>query len=89
MEDLPVRGFCTYTEQDHGYHNTSHNCRCVAVARRRLVRPRTLVLVLVSEFFAERRAAELELHRFLAPGPFAALLAVVRAVAMLNGEPTQ
>jgi len=25
----------------------------------------------------------------VAPGPFAALLAVVRAVAVLNGEPTQ
>lgn len=34
-----------HMEQGHGYHHPSDHHRCAAVTRRRLVRPRTLVLV--------------------------------------------
>ena len=34
-----------HLEEEYGYHGTSDNHRCAAVPRRRLVRPRALVLV--------------------------------------------
>lgn len=43
---LPVRGFFTKpVEEEYGHHDTSDHHRCAAVARRRVVRPRALVLV--------------------------------------------
>jgi hypothetical protein len=52
-------------EEEYGYHDTAYHHRCAAIARRRLVRPRSLVLV--SEVFLAKRddATESELHRFL------------------------
>ena len=47
---LPVRGLLqNHMEEEYVYHDTSDHHRCAAVARRRLVRPRALVLV--SEVF--------------------------------------
>jgi hypothetical protein len=37
--------FAKHLEEEYGYHDTSDNHRCAAVTRRRLVRPRALVLV--------------------------------------------
>jgi hypothetical protein len=53
-------------EEEYGYHDTSDHHRCAAVARRRVVRPRALVLVGEVFFLAKRHGAtESELHRFL------------------------
>jgi hypothetical protein len=47
---LPVRGLLqNHMEAEYGYHDTSDHHRCAAGARRRVVRPRALVLV--SEVF--------------------------------------
>src|SRR6478672_3369700 len=50
---LPVRGFLqNRLEEEYGYHDTSDNHRCAAVAQRRLVWPRALVLVSLSTISA-------------------------------------
>ena len=61
--------------------STSDHYRCAAVARRRLVRPRALVLV--SEVFKRDDATKSELYRFLEIRP----RKPVRAARRLLGSP--
>src|SRR6478735_12089743 len=74
---LPVRGFLqNRLEEEYGYHDTSDNHRCAAVAQRRLVWPRALVLVSLSTISARSRCWRSvmmvpgsELYRFLKSRP--------------------
>ena len=72
----PVRGFLqNRLEEEYGYHDTSDNHRCAAVAQRRLVWPRALVLVfrLSARGRVHWRSVMMgpgsELHRFLKSRP--------------------